>query len=64
MMYRVYVTDMLKGLVEAEHRLRGSNIEIPRYYDLENKKSQKKEKTAEEIISNVSDVLEKLGAKH
>lgn len=56
--YRVYITDMLKNLVSGIY---GGNVDIPRYDDIINPKIQETEKTAEEIIDNVSNILNKLG---
>lgn len=51
--YRIYVTDALKGLINANER----------YYDWITKSHKVETRTAEEIINNIKDGLNKLGGE-
>lgn len=63
--YEVYVTDRLKTVNDIIAQTFGGPAPKMRYYDiLEEMKPQKEEepeKTAEQVISSISDKLERLG---
>lgn len=56
-MYRMYITDCLRGLVGGES--------VPRYVDLVDllKSGRKETETAEQIIERLSDRLDKIGGE-
>jgi disulfide oxidoreductase YuzD len=57
--YRVYVTDILLSILKAQFTER---IDIPRYIDIINPPKEKKlDRTADEIIQDISHKLDMLG---
>lgn len=56
--YRVYVTEMLRGLAKAH----GLDISMT-YLDMITPPKQEEEKTADEVIYNIRQKLKKGGAK-
>lgn len=53
-LYQLYMSESSKLLLEITARLGGSKIEFPRYMDLMNPKPREPEKTAEEIVMDVT----------
>lgn len=51
LLYRIYVTDLLRGLAGAD---------ISRYYDMISGESKKPEKTAEEVRKCILDEFKKM----
>ena len=59
MEYRAYITDMMRLILQSQQT---QPLDIPRYIDLvEPQKETQPERTADEIISSISDKLAKLG---
>lgn len=57
--YRAYVTDMLNAILQSQYT---QKVDIPRYIDLvEPKKETVPDRTAEEIIGDISSKLARLG---
>lgn len=55
--YQNYITDNIKSLIEIIVKVCGSDITLPRYYDMicPSRKSEEKSMSAEEIINEVVD---------
>lgn len=57
--YRIYVTDVLQSILKAHY---AGSLEIPRWIDIaEPPKETKPERTADEIIQDISHKLNMLG---
>lgn len=57
--FRVYVTDIMQAMLVLK-----TNGDIPRFLDiLEPKQNEQPEETADDIISNISEKLNRLGGK-
>lgn len=57
--YRIYVTDVLQSILKAQY---AEPLEIPRWIDIaEPPKETKSERTADEIIQDISHKLDMLG---
>ena len=67
MMYRVYVTDALKDLIEVQVARGGGNIKYRRFYDFIKEKPEKEqaeeqpEETAEDIIARIKNNMIDMG---
>lgn len=63
--YKVYVTDRLKAINDSVAHTFGGSAPKMRYYDIldlmKPKDEKEPEKTAEQVISSISDKLERLG---
>ena len=61
--YEVYVTDRLKAINDSVASFFGGSSTGTRYLDIieSAKKSAEPERTAEEVISSISDKLERIG---
>ena len=63
--YKVYVTDRLKAINDSVAHTVGGSAPKMRYYDIldlmKPKDEKEPEKTAEQVISSISDKLERLG---
>lgn len=63
--YEVYITDRLKAINDSVAHTFGGASPKMRYYDILEEMSPQKEeepeKTAEQVISSISDKLERLG---
>ena len=56
--YRVYMTDSVKVLIEAQY----GGVELPRYIDqIEPKKQEEPEETAEMVIARITEDLKNMG---
>lgn len=66
-MYRVYVTDALKDLIEVQVARGGGSVEYRRFYDFIKDKSKRKEEqkspeeTAEDVIARITNNLKNMG---
>lgn len=58
---KAYVTDRLLDLVVITGKLGGADIDIPRYIELAEKRDEKPQKTAAQIIDNIKQTLKKYG---
>ena len=59
--FRIYITDVLKGIFDGYHRAHGVNSDIPRYCDLAEKKGMEEGPDSQEIINRISDKLRNMG---
>ena len=65
-MYRIYVTDALKDLIEIQVVRGGGKVDYRRFFDLINDKpkeqeSETKEETAEDVIARITNNLMNMG---
>lgn len=64
-MYRVYVTDALKGLIEIQAARCGNSVDYRRFYDFIDEKSKNKEEkpeeTAEDVIARITNNMRNMG---
>lgn len=65
-MYRIYVTDALKDLIEIQVVKGGGKVDYRRFFDLINDKpkeqeSEAKEETAEDIIARIKNNMIDMG---
>lgn len=61
-LYEVYVTDALKAITENTAKMYGGSSLKLRYEDLlENSNKQEEARTAEDIISNIKNKINKMG---
>lgn len=61
-LYEVYVTDALKAITENTAKMCGGSSLKLRYADLlENSNKQEETRTAEDIISNIKNKINKMG---
>lgn len=61
-LYEVYVTDALKAITENTAKMYGGSSLKLRYADLlENSNKQEETRTAEDIISNIKNKINKMG---
>ena len=61
-LYEVYVTDALKAITENTAKMYGGYSLKTRYADLlENSNKQEETRTAEDIISNIKNKINKMG---
>ncbi len=67
MMYRIYVTDALKDLIEVQVAKGGGDIKYRRFYDFIKEKPEKEqaeeqpEETAEDIIARIKNNMIDMG---
>ena len=67
MMYRIYVTDALKDLIEVQVTRGGGDIKYRRFYDFIKEKPEKEqteehpEETAEDIIARIKNNMFNMG---
>lgn len=65
-LYQRYITDILKGMLEAYYSGHNSKIEIPVYKDLDDimdsqKESEENQESAEDVKNRIFNDLEKFG---
>lgn len=60
LIYRVYVTNALKNLIEIQTAGWEENIEYPRFYDLINKKPNEQQDEQEEAAETADDVIKRI----
>lgn len=61
-LYEIYVTDALKAITENTVKMYGGSSLKLRYADLlENSNKQEETRTAEDIISNIKNKINKMG---
>lgn len=61
-LYEIYVTDALKAITENTAKMYGGSSLKLRYVDLlENSNKQEETRTAEDIISNIKNKINKMG---
>ena len=59
--YKIYVTDMLNGILQCAARFTGATYNGKRYFDIIEPADNGPERSSEDIISSISKTLEFLG---